>query len=330
MFKNRGVIAEKPSDVLFALDVAGSEQIRKTYRTQKPLKADEILAQRSAVPAVESRKRSRVTDGVIEPSSKRKKGGVSNKEYTRLQNIAFGGNNFPKDVVKTDGAPEHDPWSEQESEKQDPKFSYLDKPKPVKAPKTLKQAPVSLLESTKTVPAVIKPKASISYNPAYQDWDQLLKAEGEKEVAAERQRIEEAEAEQRRQDRIAIAQAEKDDVQTEDESAWEGFESEYDGDDWLGRKRAERKTPAERNKVKRRKEAERQVKHEAQMKKRDQQTLQIKAIAQQVEAKERAKATSLLKEDVSSEEEIDDRTLRRRKLGKITYVLYQVHKHYSS
>src|SRR5271163_1516923 len=70
-----GPVAEKESQDLFVVDTTGGENIKKAYKLQKPLKADEILAKRSAVESVDSRKRpnSRVTDGILQPASKRHK-----------------------------------------------------------------------------------------------------------------------------------------------------------------------------------------------------------------------------------------------------------------
>ena len=52
------MIAEKPSEELFAVDTAGDANVQKKVQSRhKPLKVDQILAQRSAVPAVASRKR---------------------------------------------------------------------------------------------------------------------------------------------------------------------------------------------------------------------------------------------------------------------------------
>ena len=309
----RGVIAEKPSEALFTLDTTGSNEIRKSYKFNKPLKADEILAIRSAVPAIDSHKRPGTTDGVIEPSSKRrKKDGVSPKELERLKSVAYGGTAGPKDIVEVDGA-HYDPWAIQ-VEEQDPRFSYLEQTKPIKAPGTLKEAPISLIKGISTLPAVVKPKGGSSYNPEFQDWEQVLTEEGAKEVEAEKKRLKEAALEQERQDRIAAAQDKRDDYQTEDESAWEGFESEYEGSEWLKPRRPERKTPAEKNKIKRRKEAERQSKRDAQAKVRAQQAQKIKDIVAKVEAESKAKASVIVARE--STQDADDRVLRRRKLGK--------------
>ncbi|KAL9001402.1 MAG: hypothetical protein Q9188_005471 [Gyalolechia gomerana] len=322
-----GIVAEKPSETLFTVDTTGSDTIRKSQRGSKPLKADEILAARSAVPGISTHRRLGVTDGVIEPSSKRRKGnGVSLREYDRLQRIAYGGESVRKDIVQTDDAPSHDPWApipESVIEK-DAQTSYLDKPKPIKAPATLQKPPISLLATSSSLPAVPKPKPGISYNPVFQDWDALLTSAGAAEVAAERKRLAIAAAEDNKQALIAAAQnqRENDEYKTEDESAWEGFESEAEVAEWLKKRRPERKTPAERNRVKRRKEAERQAKLVAQMKRREKQAKQVESIAKQVEreAKARASAANTLTTggvgDDSEAGDINDQLLRRRKFGK--------------
>ncbi len=325
------MIAEKPSSDLFALDITGSEVIQKAYnKAHKSLKADEILAQRSAIPAVDSRKRSssRVTDGVFEPSSKkRKSGGVSHKEYARLRELAYGSQAVHKDVVKTDDTPDHDPWEDVETSmpEQDLKFAFLDPPKPIREPKTLKYAPISLTASGKTIAAVKKPDAGISYNPAFHDWDELITKEGVKEVEAERKRLQAAEDEKDKLERSALsAREQENEVDSGDESAWEGLESEMEADESLLRKRPERKTPAQRNKIKKRKELERKARWDAQMKKRARQAEEIRSIAKAIEAKERARKDIIVRSDDSEADEVDDRALRRRKLGKALLVLHKV------
>lgn len=319
MPEHRGIIAEKSSDALFILDTVGSESIQKKYNNpHKLLKADQILALRSAVPAVDSRKRPRVTDGVIEPSQKRHKvDGVSHIVYERLKRIAHGSENASDAVIKAKDAPDHDPWASTDDDAtQDLKFSYLQKPKPVRAPPTLKEAPISLVVGTDAFPAVPRPKAGMSYNPVFQDWSDLITQEGEKEVEAEKNRLRELEREKAEQDRIAAAASDEEAVfLTEDESAWEGFDSGHEGMKWLKKRRPERKTPTERNKIKRRKVAERQAKCNVQLKKRAQQAQAIKTIAQEVEHEAYVKALKVNQVQGLSAE-TDDRSLRRRKLGK--------------
>ena len=227
--------------------------------------------------------------------------------------------------MKTDEAPDYDPWAARpDEEKQDPKFSHLEKAKSIRPPPTIKEAPISLAASKGEVPAVPAPKPGTSYNPVFEDWDALLTSEGQKEVEAEKKRIREAALEQERLARIAAAQNEQEydnGVQTEEESAWEGFESDYEGAEWLKKKRSERKTPAERNRINRRKEAERREKWEKKEKEKEKQERRLAEIVRV--AKEEAKRRELVRidgETAEVQEEVDDRVLRRRKLGKDAYV----------
>ena len=194
-------------------------------------------------------------------------------------------------------------------------FDYLDKPKLVRAPRTLKQAPISLIEGPDSYPAVPRPHAGKSYNPVFEDWNQLLLDEGNNEVEAERKRIEEADEEQLKLDRIAASLNRNEDLQTEEESAWEGFESEFEKPDWLDKRRPQRKTPTERNKVKRRKEVERQHKMEIEIKKRAQQGRKIKEIAREIDREEKARAAVLSSAEPGFLEADENAALRRRKLG---------------
>ncbi|OCK83411.1 P60-like protein [Lepidopterella palustris CBS 459.81] len=315
-----GVIAEKPSAELFALDTTGSKEIQKGYNTtHKPLKADEILAQRSAIAAVDSRKRpsSRTTDGIVEPKSKKMR--VSGKELDRLRSIAYGGESVKKDVVKVNEAPSHDPWAMEEKQL-DTRFSFLEEKKHVREPKTLKHDPISLAANGKPLPAVRIPEGGKSYNPAFEDWINVLTREGKKEVEAEKKRLKLAQEEQERLERAIAAAATpellSDDGESAWESEWDGIQSEVE-EDSLNTKRPERKTQAQRNKIKRRKEAERQALHEARMKERARQQTQIKALAKVVEEKEKekakAQALALAEQDDSSD---GDELLRRRRFGK--------------
>ena len=284
------------------------------------------MAQRSAVPAIDSHKRPGITDGIIGPrSKKRKTNGVSPREYERLREVAYGSQTV-KDVMKTDDAPDYDPWDAKPDEEElDPKFSYLEKAKPIRAPPTIKEAPISVAAGKGEVPAVPAPKPGTSYNPVFEDWDALLTVEGQKEVEAEKKRLFEAAREQERLARIAAAEVEQDydnGIQTEEESAWEGFESDYEGAEWLKKKRSERKTPAERNKTNRRKEAERREKWEKKEKEKEKQERRLIEIVRA--AKEEAKRRELMTigGETEVQEEVDDRVLRRRKFGKDAYVCH--------
>ncbi|KAF2265774.1 P60-like protein [Lojkania enalia] len=313
-----GVILEKASEELFAIDTAGSKDIQEEYKKRhKPLKADEILAQRSAVPAISSKKR---LSDFSKPKTKKPK--ISHKEFDKLRAIAYGGDQVKKDVVQTSDAADHDPWAGLEAKKES-QFSFLEEKRPTKEPATLKHAPISLAKNGKKVPAVRKPDAGKSYNPTVQDWMNLIEREGDKEVEAEKRRLQEAREKAERMERALAAAAEPESGSDNNESAWE---SEWEGfsepeDDALKKKRPERKTPAQRNKIKRRKEAERKTKHEEKIREKERQAQMIKELAKSVEEKEKARTAVrefalTLKEDDSSSDDGEE-VLRKRPLGKV-------------
>lgn len=318
-----GVIAEKESADLFTLDTAGDVGIQKKYlKGSKPLKADEIIAQRSVVPSVSMKKRAgeNTTDGIIQPKRQRTSY-VSHKELTRLRNIADG--KQTQSLVEVTEA-NYDPWDLQkdiEEATQDPRFSFLEKSKKKVAPPTLKHKPISLAASGKSIPAVKRPEGGYSYNPMYEDYEDRLVTEGEKELAAEAKRLAAIEAERVKLEASAksaaeaeAAEARADMSEWEEDSGWEGFESGTEGVK-LNAKRPERKTQAQRNRIKRRKEEERKAKMAADIKRKNEQTAQIKKIAKALAEKESVKLAVVEHDDDTSEG--DDLELRRRKLGKI-------------
>lgn len=314
-------MAEKPSDELFIIDTTGSQEVRKAIQKKhKPLKADEIIAQRSAIPALEQRKRGNpnVTDGVIEPKTKKHKSDwVSRKEYLRLKQVAKDAN-----PINKKGENEiYDPWAEDKDDSaavEDPRFDFLEKPKPKVAPETLKHAPTSLAANGKPIPSVKMPHGGTSYNPQFEEWDKLLEEHGQQAVEEEKKRLEEERKEQEKQRLRAEAKDDDGEVKSDDESAWEGFESEYEKPEWLNKKRPERKTKTQRNKIKRRKEAERQAKWEAQKAKKEAQAEQARELAERAEQQQLEHAN----DSDADESEGDDTKLRRKPLGKNAYVLY--------
>ncbi|KAJ5894510.1 hypothetical protein N7495_006201 [Penicillium taxi] len=310
-----GIIAEKPSDELFILDTVGSEDIRnKVSKARKTLRADEIIAQRSAIPALDGRKRSNgvIFDGVIEPKTKKHKSDwVSRKELLRLKQVAKDGNPLNKSASNE----LVDPWAEDEDTTpafEDPRFDFLPKPKAKVAPETIKHAPISLAANGKPIPAVRKPHAGTSYNPVFEDWDHLLEEQGAKAVELEKERLAEVQKEEEKQRLIEAAQGDDGEVKSDDESAWEGFESEYEKPEWLNKKRPERKTKTQRNKIARRKEAERLAKWEAQKAKKEAQAEQVQLLTEQAVQRE---LDRLNESDADDSEEGDDTALRRKAFG---------------
>jgi nucleolar protein 53 len=315
------VITEKESSELFTIDVAGDAELTKRFskHVKKGLKADEIIAQRSAVPAVSLRKRAgdKTTDGLL-PVKRQRTTYVTHKELTRIKKVADGHHDETVAVVDA----EYDVWAEPKEEpKTEEEVSFVRKAEKVKKPKSLVQQPISLAANGKAIPAVPKPKGGHSYNPAFTDYQDRLIEESEKAVEAERKRLEELEAERIKMEAAArsaaeaeAAEARADLSEWEDDSAWEGFESA--GEELSVKvKRPRRKTQAERNRINRRKEEERKAKHEAAMKRKRVQEERIKQIALEVAEKERQMALEKVEMSDASEEG-DDLELRRRQLGK--------------
>ncbi|KAI0863192.1 ribosome biogenesis protein Nop53/GLTSCR2 [Xylaria cubensis] len=318
-----GVIAERPSDELFTLDTVGDAAIPKKFpqHTSKPLKADEIIAARnSAIPAVSMRKRpgDKTSDGIISPKRTRREY-VTVKELSRLQKIADGNHELTVEV--TDAS--YDPWAiVPEPTTSDVVKDKRDEEK--KAPKTLHEKPISLLASGKTIPAVPKPAGDYSYNPRFEDYEARYTEECNKAVEAETIRLAQEEADRLKAEAAARSAAEAEAAEAraelsewEEDSEWEGFQS---GGEELRQtvKKQKRKTKADRNRIQRRKDEERRLRHEAKTKIRKEQLERIKQIAQEVAERDQALALAKAEaEESDSSMASNDEKLRRKQLGKM-------------
>src|SRR5690349_4531139 len=121
------------------LDVEGDASIaKKSMKDAKPLRADQILAQRSAVPAVSMKRRpgDKTTTGIID-SKRQRTSYVSHKELTRLRSVIAGKGN-PVVTVSEDI---FDPWSDNanmQHQIQHQRFSFLPKSQKKVAPPTMR------------------------------------------------------------------------------------------------------------------------------------------------------------------------------------------------
>ncbi|KAI6247954.1 Ribosome biogenesis protein NOP53 [Erysiphe necator] len=316
-----GVITEKRSNELFIIDKRGDTSITKrmSNRRSKILKATEIITQRSSIPAVSTGKRPNQTNinGIIEPKRQRTSY-VSHRELTRLKSIAAG-----QHTRNISGLKEatYNIWNtdiDEDTDSLDHPFSFLEKKKKKIPPKTLKKTPVSLSASGKKFPAVEKPTGAYSYNPSANEYVERLQELGNKEISAEKNRIRAAEAEKIILEAAAksaveaeIAEARADLSEWEEDSAWEGFESGIE-DGNLTLKRPERKTQAQRNKIKRRKEEERKLKIERDIKRKNAQVSQAIELARELDKK---KKDQQLETIGSEDSHIDSYEIRRRKFG---------------
>jgi Nop53 (60S ribosomal biogenesis) len=286
------------------------------------LKADEILAQRSAVPAVYSRKRtnSKTTDGITEPSSnKRRKNWVSSKDLQRLKDSLDENSQLSSRRLEDGEDVAVDLWSGGGLTENKTGYDYLEQHMPKVAPPTVSHAPIAMTSSGRPVKAVKTPNPGASYNPSFTDWDDLLNQEGQKAVEAEKKRFR---AEQLETDRAArIATIASDDAPgglTDAESAWEGFESEYENSEWLNKKRPERKTQAQRNKIKRRKQAEREALHQAKMVDKRKQARELEQLANKEAEESDTGQVAVVADGEISPDEGDDSMLRRKRLRNVS------------
>ncbi|CAE6440221.1 unnamed protein product [Rhizoctonia solani] len=200
-----GPVHEKSDTQLFSVDVHGDEQLKRQMRKHRPLKYMEMLAKRSAVPAVHSRASfpTPTPSGFTKPRIR-----VSAAERARLARIAhrtknplevadYRSNLPASEAVKRSG--KYDVWASE-----DPDEASL-----VRAMRTSEakeyllpivkrhqsrappSAPPSVPALTKAAlpTSVVHPEAGMSYNPTYEDHQELLRTAHEREA----KRVEDAE-----------------------------------------------------------------------------------------------------------------------------------------
>lgn len=262
----------------------------------------------------------KTSDGLVS-TKRQRKDWVSHKDLARLKKVADGQH---ENTIEVQDAT-YDVWDApvQAKKTEVDEFMVEQKPANAKAPKSMKQQPISLLASGKQIPAVQKPSGGYSYNPVFTDYEQRLAEESEKALEAERKRLEEEERERQKKEAAARSAAEAEAAEAkanlsewEEDSEWEGFQSGVE-DDKPNAKRPQRKTQAQRNRIKRRKEEEQLAKHKAAMKARRVQEQRIAEIAEEFDERDRNK--QLIAVDAESESDLDEireEKLRRRQLGK--------------
>lgn len=284
--------------------------------------------------ALDTRKR-KTLDELAPPSLKQTRDGkyVSRKEVQRLKDVAHGVTEESHAII-SHGDAAHDPWAAVPAVSEDlDEPSFIEKKKPVRAPSTLQHAPISLAASGRPFAAVRRPGAGTSYNPLFEEWQDRIAREGVKEVSVEQKRLQE-EANYNAKMEKALEEAARPEPLVDEseyesawESEWEGIQSENEDAARLKKKRPERKTPAERNKINRRKVAERQAKWDLQMKKREEQLQRIKSIAKEVRKADADRASRvqavITTRPIDDSDDSDNAALKRRRSGKAKYVVKQ-------
>ncbi|QPH04635.1 hypothetical protein C2857_001798 [Epichloe festucae Fl1] len=315
-----GVIREKKSSELFTIDLQGDSKASKNppKHASKGLKADEILAKRSAVPAIPGRKRpgERTTDGLV-PTKRQRNDWVPHKELVRLRKVADGHHAVTIEAKEAT----YDVWENISVQEAEESHDFLPALDSVKQPKSMRQKPISLAANGKEVPAVPAPAGGFSYNPLSTDYENRLAEESARALDLERERVNAEIAQRERQEAAARSAAEAEAAEEranmsewEEDSEWEGFQSGAE-DERPNTKQPRRKTQAQKNRIKRRKEEERLAKQKAAMKARRRQEERIKEIADEIDEREQQKALQGAFHS-DTDDEANDQKLRRRQLGK--------------
>ncbi|KAF9157374.1 hypothetical protein BGX21_006631 [Mortierella sp. AD011] len=183
-----GKVHQQSNDALFTMDTKGDGKTRKELLKDRTLKMDEILAERSKIPAVGGRKKPSSTTAPLAASTK-KDAKISKAEKARLlalikrktSNSLFApvtkplGRSGMTDAVKAAGR--FDVWGAEAQEQEDAEEQTEDSNDfvagivtkvPVKAPRSFKQ------KQKVSVPAVKEAHPGASYNPTMQDHQGLL------------------------------------------------------------------------------------------------------------------------------------------------------------
>ncbi|KAK9244253.1 ribosome biogenesis protein Nop53/GLTSCR2 [Lipomyces tetrasporus] len=232
------------SDQLFAVDTTASETALKKVGA-KPLKVDEILAQRSAIPALVSRKRS--IEGDAEALKKKGKvQGVTYKELGRLLRVAGRTADGKSSLANLEADSKiikdvYDVWADGSeeaktvdiAEKRDSRtwkkkdllanaeairlFETTSYAKMQKPPPTITRPPIAFKESGKAVDVPVEGK---SYNPSLESWQELLAHEKVALDKAEKARLRELERKEKierlgelldERERLGLDEADSDD-----------------------------------------------------------------------------------------------------------------------
>lgn len=180
------------SDQLFQVDTAGDDTLKsRRERKVKPLKADEILSRRSAVPAL--------TQSHTKNEKNKKKEGLSTGQVKKLLERA-GKSTVTKmrsnrvEAMGLTQEPSYDIWGDDASVDNSASFiadlkqatSYN---KATTVPSTIGKNALSLAPNRKVVKPVEVPNEGKSYNPTIESWQALIKEEHDKEATREDERL---------------------------------------------------------------------------------------------------------------------------------------------
>ncbi|KAG0215318.1 hypothetical protein BGX33_001273 [Mortierella sp. NVP41] len=325
-----GKVHQKANDALFMMDTQGDGKTQKELRKNRPLKMDEILAERSKIPAVSGRIKAVSTSTPINKANSKANAKISKAEKARLLDMIkrrtsaslFApvtkplGRSGTTDAVKAAGR--FDVWGseekgqEQEQEQDDEDNSDVDMvgdfveeivtKVPVKAPRSFKQ------KQKVSLPAVKAAHAGASYNPTMQDHQGLLRIAHNEElrILNQREKIESKLAYPKELDAMVSFDDQTggllEDSNDEDEESEEEEETEEGKDAVPKTKKKGKKSIAERNRLARAAET---AKKEAEIKRQKElikQTNRVKEIMKTVEEEEAETESKRIENEQKKEE----------------------------
>ncbi|KAK3811425.1 MAG: ribosome biogenesis protein Nop53/GLTSCR2 [Linnemannia gamsii] len=313
-----GKVHQKTDDALFMMDTQGDGKTQKELRKNRPLKMDEILSERSKIPAVSGRYKVVTTSTPLNLNSKAN-AKISKTEKAKLLDMIkrrtstslFAPVNKPlgrsgmTDAVKAAGR--FDVWGseeqEQEQEKDDSDDDFVGEivtKVAVKAPRSFKQ------KQKVSLPAVKEAHPGASYNPTMQDHQGLLRLAHNEElrILHQRETIDNRLAYPKELDAMLAYDDQTGGLleDSEDEDEEEEEEEEEGKEDAPKTKKKGKKSIAERNRLARAAET---AKKEAEIKRHKElikQTNRVKDIMKTVEEEEAETEAKRLENEQKKEE----------------------------
>ncbi|KAF9149604.1 hypothetical protein BG015_008595 [Linnemannia schmuckeri] len=327
-----GKVHQKANDALFMMDTAGDGKVQKELRKNRPLKMDEILAERSKIPAVSGRHKAVTTSAPINAATATHKPNakISKAEKARLLDMIkrrtstslFAPVNKPLgrsgttdatkaagrfDVWGSDGEQKQEQEKEQDSDSDEDMIGdfvgEIVTKVAVKAPRSFKQ------KQKVSLPAVKEAHPGASYNPTMQDHQGLLRLAHNEElrILHQKEKIDSKLAYPKELDAMVAFDDQtggllEDSNDEESEESEEEAEEGKDGADAPKPKKKGKKSIAERNRLARAAET---AKKEAEIKRHKElikQTNRVKEIIKTVEEEEAEMEAKRLENEQKREE----------------------------
>ncbi|KAF9932063.1 hypothetical protein FBU30_008993 [Linnemannia zychae] len=346
-----GKVHQKSNDALFIMDTQGDGKVQKELRKNRPLKMDEILAERSKIPVVSGRHKAITTSTPINATGNKANAKISKAEKARLLEMIrrrtskslFAPPPKPQtavteavkaagrfDIWGDDGNQKQEQEQEEQKEQEDDSDSDEDMvgdfvseivtKVAVKAPRSFKQ------KQKVSLPAVKEAHPGASYNPTMQDHQNLLRLAHNEElrILEQKEKIESKLAYPKELDEMVAFDDQTGGLLEDSDEEEEEEEDEIDEnkEDATKPKKKGKKSVTERNRLARAAET---AKKEAEIKRQKElikQTNRVKEIMKVVE-KEEAEMEAKRLENEQKREEKEKAGMKR--VGKFNIPKERIH-----